>query len=308
MSWVRKNPVFAASLLGLGLVVLAEGGLLSERWTAARAVRKRLEGVSRELRALAAVHPAPTPESTARIEADLARTTEVLAELRAELRLPGPDAAQVRDALIPARRPDAFFDLAGFVEAMRTRAGEAGVRLKPDERFGFSSYANEAPDSAQIAAVFRDRVRVQSLVEALLDARPHELLSIQRGRAPEKPDAGRGGKTGGPVGGRSPGAAVMDYFAIDPRISMRVPGITETTAFRLSFTGHTATLRNLLNKLGESELPVVVRSVEVAPVDRRREDPLAGRTGAPPIVESSWSRFAVTVEFVELTPRPAPAF
>lgn len=308
MSWVRKNPVFAASLLVLGLTVLVEAGLIGERWAAARAVRKRLEGVGRELRALAALAPAPTPENAARIEADLGRARQERAALQADLAPPAPEASRQFSRPVPARRPDAFFDLADFVESTRARARQAGVLLRADERFGFSAYVHEAPEAGQIAAVFRERVVVHYLMEALLTAQPHQLVSIQREHSPELAGIrGRGNPAGSPAAGM-PGAAGSDYFAIDPRLSLRMPEVIETTAFRLTFTGHTATLRALLNKLAEFELPVVVRAVEVAPADRLRDDPAPARPEAQPLVASPWSRFTVTVEFVALASRPKAAF
>ena len=306
MSWGRKYPVFATSLLVLGLLVLAEAGGLTERCVTARTARKRLEQASRELRSLAAIQPAATPENAALIESDLVRTTRVLAAMQAGLATEGPRAARLRDTPAPEHRPDAFFDIAAFVEAMRARAQQAGVALKPDERFGFSTYANEAPESARLAAVFRERQIVQYLLEALLDAQPHQLLSVQRERL-AGPARNAAPNPAGAQPGRAPGAGETDYFEIDPRVSARVPGVVETAAFRLSFTGHTAALRTLLNKLAEFELPVVVRAVEVAPADRLADGSAPARPDPAPLVAPPWSRFTVTVEFIALAPFPAAA-
>ncbi len=60
----------------LGLGVLGEAGLLGERCGAARTARKRLDQVSRELRAQETIQPAPKPENAALIEADLAHTAQ----------------------------------------------------------------------------------------------------------------------------------------------------------------------------------------------------------------------------------------
>jgi len=304
MTWLRLNAVFATVMLVLALAVLGEAGLLGERWSAARAARKRLDRTRRELRTLAASQPAPTAENAALIASELLRATQVLDELRDEL-APTGETAERYFASAPTRRPEAFFDLAAFVEAMRSRAREAGVVLRPDERFGFASYAHEAPETGQLAAVFRERLAVQYLLEALLGAQPHQLLSVQRACPEEKPGGRATAKPEGRRGGGVNGGAAPDYFEIDPRISLRVPGRVETTAIRLSFTGQTRSLRALLTTLAESELPVVVRAVEVAPAERQPEEPVPGPRGVAPLVASAWSRFTVTVEFIALVAHPA---
>ncbi len=190
-------------------------------------------------------------------------------------------------------------ELAGFVEAMRVRARQAGVNIRSDERFGFSSYAHEAPETAQLAAVFRERLIVQYLLEALLEAQPHQLLSVQRSRPEGKAGVGVTGNLEPKAGRGAPGADVADYFEIDPRISARVPGLVEAMAFRVTFTGHTDALRTLLTKLVEFELPVVVRAVEVAPAERPPDVLVTTQTAPAPLVASEWTRFTVTVEFIE---------
>ena len=298
MNALRNFPVFVVATLVLGLGLLGEAGLIAHSRSTARAARKNLERVSRELRTLETLRPAPTPENVALVEAELKRATQMLSIEQEELRPVGDKAAHFFAAAAPVRRPDAFFDLAGFVEAMRGRARGAGVLLRADERFGFSSYAHEAPEVARMAAVFRERRIVQYLLEALLEAKPQRLLSVQRSRPEGKPGAGATGSPAGPTARGESAEKATDYFEIDPRVSARVPGLVEATAFRLSFTGHTDTLRALVAKLADFELPVVVRAVEVAPADRPADGPAVTATTAVPLVSPGWSRFTVTVEFI----------
>lgn len=125
-----------------------------------------------------------------------------------------------------------------------------------------------------------------------------------------------------------------DFFAIDPRASARVPGYVDATAFRVVFTGQTSALRTFLNKLASFELPVLVREVEVepavvadgsaaapaveeiaeveapapsvvlsaAPAAKPKGSVPAKPPGAAPIVAKPWSKFTVTVEYIELVP------
>ena len=298
MSWFREYPWFAAALVALSLAVLAEAGCLGERWAVARTARRRGDKLSRELHSLAAIQPEPTVENTARIAAGLNRANHALVNLRTELIPPGPVASRNASTTAPGNRPDAFFDIATFVEAMRARAQQAGVTLRSDERFGFSSYTNEAPEAGRLALVFRERQCVQYLLETLIDARPRQLLSVQRERPP-----GPGG--GHPANPAAAGAG--DYFDLDPHLSVRVPGIVETLAFRVAFTGCTAVLRTLLNQLAGFEVPVVVRAVEVAPADGLPDTSAPVRSGATSLIAQPWSRFTVTVEFIALASTQTPA-
>ena len=307
MSWVRKLPAFAATLLCLGLLVLAEAASLTERMAAAREARKRLAEAGREWRELTNFRPAPTAENVALIAADLDGVTRDLAALRAKLTLSDSTAARFAITPEPSQRPEAFFALAAFVEAMRARAQQAGVALQPEERFGFSAYAHEAPDSSRLPAVHRERVMLQYLLEALMDAQPHQLLSVQRERPREVSGQNSRAAPGGLPEGKPASSGASDFFEPDSRLSVRTPGCIETTAFRLAFTGSTAVLRAFLNKLAEFEMPVVVRSVEVAPADQLRGSTLV-QPGPAPLVAPLGSRFTVTVEFFELTRPAAPAF
>ena len=302
MTWWRKYPGYAGTLLALGLLLAAEGASLARGWVIARETHRRLEQVSREFRALQAIRPAASAGNAAQIEADFGRVADALAAMRRELSAGGVKADRFKRTPVPLRRADAFFDIATFVETMRNRAQQAGVMLLPDERFGFSAFANEAPVAAQLAAVFRERLVVQCLLEALIEAKPRQLIAVQRQRPAESaPAPGRPNTNQAPsLPERLPTSVAKDYFDIDPRISLAIPGVVTTTAFRLSFTGHTAALRNLLNKLGESELPIVVRAVEVAPAELNSARLATSQTGPSPIVEPTWSRFVVTVEWVEI--------
>jgi len=131
-----------------------------------------------------------------------------------------------------------------------------------------------------IPAVFRQRVLLQHLLAALLEAHPRALLEFQR----ERPQ---------PVGEHPAPPAVSvphrahaeskpaskpltgDFFVLDPRLSLRSPQTVESLAFRLSFTGSTATLRAFLNRLADFDLPILIRVIEVEPAKPGEGDPLS---------------------------------
>jgi len=301
----RQYPWFGAVLVLLGLALTAEIGAICERRSALRRLEAQLDRRRREWKKLAATTPAPTPENARVIEADVARGNSALAATEAECRggNPGMDPSQMPAAV--ATRTDVFFALADFVEKARQRAVRLGVVLGLDERFGFSAYANEGPDPRVIPAVQRQRAIIEYLAAALLEARPQQLLAIQR----ERPD----GAAGTPAGAMGPG--MRDLFAIERTASARARGLVDTTAFRLVFTGQTAALRKLLNKLAGFDLPILVRGIEVEPASAAETGSSPGRDAlvspaigtALPLVMTKLSKFTVTVEFIELVPAgPVP--
>jgi len=285
------NWFTSALVLGLVLIIGEVWGLRELRAAAGRAVAA-LEQKKQERDWLARQSPALNAENEAAIVADLAATNRLLTELRASLQgreptLFAPPA--------PAKSIDAFFELANFVEKLRTRAAQAQVALKPDERFGFATHANEGPVVAQLPIVHRQQLATQYLVETLLESRPLALLDVRR----ERPDAG---------GPRVSGDRADDFFMLDPAMSIRQPGQVDSVALRVEFTGQTAALRNFLNSLAAFRQPVVVRSVEVEPLATAANSSATAQTataGSPvPLVRQSLSKFAVTVEFVLLADNP----
>ncbi len=304
MNGLRQHPFLVAGLLVAGGAVLVEGAVMAGSHLAARSARRRLDRAGREWRSLNAIVPTPTPENAARIEAELARRRGVLAGLEAQraARAAADAAGRLDPDPVPALRPEAFFAIAAFVEKMRAGAERSGVRLKPDERFGFSAYAHEAPESALLAGVHCERVTVQRLLAALFEARPSELLSVQR-EHPSRPAGPPAGTHPARSGlGRGAGADGSDYFELDPRAAGQFPGGGRTTAFRLSFTGRTAVLRSLLNTLAAAEPPLIVRSVEVVPAETTSAGSAPKPRGAVPLAGSRLSCFTVVIVAIDSGP------
>ena len=291
MRALRNLSGFSASVLTLLLVAAISVGWSVERGFAHKKLQAQLRTKQREARNLAQVQPAPTPENEALVAADLEQANAALAAMRADLTGRSLSVDRLKLQSVPERRPDAFFDIADFVERMRFRAEQAGVGLKSDERFGFAEFAHVGPEQDEIPAVFRQRLVMQYLLEQLFDARPERLLTVRR----ERPTSATSRDTRATTT-----TASADLFEVDPRMTARVPGFVDATAFRLEFTGGTGTLRTFLNRLSTFELPLVVRSVEV----ERQNEPAGLRTSEgeiAPLVVPATSRFTVTVEYIELT-------
>lgn len=288
-------------------VVVAEGWLLAEARWAVRTAALTLARKQRECGKLVAQNPAPTVTQATAIERDLERADARLAALQ-----DGAWSREATAALLAAAaktsvsRTDAFFDLADFVRRMRERAGRAGVSVRAGEHFGFSAYGHAGPESNLIAPVLRQRQIAGYLLEELLTSRLQKLVGVQRARLPRiKGEASAAAQS--EDGDLRAGG---DVFEIDPRLSIREPGVIEATAFRVTFVGHTAALRGFLNRLAAGGIPVAIRSVEVEPVKETPvQRPVASGSADPLalIVRPAWSRFTVTVEFCEIVLPPTQA-
>jgi hypothetical protein len=92
-----------------------------------------------------------------------------------------------------------------------------------------------------------------------------------------------------------------DLFEWEQHASSRIPNAVDAFAVRVSFIAETVTLRVLLNRLDEFEVPLVVRGVEVEPASKpeRQPGPADVKPDEPaPLVAKSLSRFTVTVEWI----------
>lgn len=343
MTWYRKNPLFASALTFCVVVAVGESAWIFERITASRSSAAKLAQKRGELQAMSQLVPAPTREVAQAIAGDLAGAQRALATMQAALKGRGPAAERLRVAHRPRARTDAYFDLATFVEKTRELARKNAVDLRPDAaRFGFSAYANEGPELERIEPVFLQRQIVQYLAESLIEARPLAVIAVKRevpltrAEREERAVAAKAAADPAAAAGSTAADEGPDFFALDPRVSVRAPGFLDSSAFRFVFIGQTTVLRAFLNRLAAFELPVLVREVEVEPVsaeealrhaasDEASPEPapvpasvvltldptptpvkkaVAG-TAVAPIVAKPYSKFTVTVEYVELVPPAA---
>jgi len=275
------------------LAVLLAGGIggggyrLAETVGSARASVRSLARLERQWRKSAA----PTAAQTRAGEADLAAAEKTRAGLLEQL---GPGAPPSVSGGPPPTRMEAFFQLSGFVRNLHELATRAGLGVRPDEQFGFSAYRNEAPPAEAYAAIARQQRVVSELIAALAAARPRQLLALQRTRPS---GIGRPAADVAPAGEKA-GAGDSDYFVLEPRLSVAARDLIATDAYRLTFVGRTPALRQFLNALAASALPVLVRGVAAEPApsgNARRSPPGAG--DAPILVaRSEETRFTVIVE------------
>lgn len=280
------------SLAAFAAVVATEGLWLRREQQAAGRAEVALQQKRQECDWLAAQAPAPGVENEEAIRVDLAAARQSLADAKATLRR-GDTGRWAEPA--PTRTLEAYFNIASFVERNRAAAGAARVALRPEERFGFGAFAHEGPPVGMLPQVHRQLLVGDTLVAQLIEAHPLALLTLRREAA--DPDQ---------TAAKSP---TQDCFVLDRALSVRRPGEVETVAFRVEFSGQTATLRNFLAGLAALPQPFLVRRVEVEPMSAGMAitAPAAGAPEASvPLVRQNLSRFVVIVEWVFLVTPATP--
>jgi hypothetical protein len=343
MASFKSYPIFYSVLAALGLAAVGSGWCIYERSQAAHSSANALAKKRLELTALTSSQPTPSEENKALVNADLTRSLAALGQMRAELKGSGPAAEALlkakaayaqastlnseegsqllRTAKVPFEPTHLFFNIATFVELMRDNAQAAKIKIKADERFGFTSYASAGPERDLIPQVYRQRQVAEYLLSALFQAAPSELVAFQRERPASTAPASSSRPGSQSSRSASAPASNNDLFEVDPRITARVPGFVDASAFRLTFIGDTDSLRALLNKLATFELPLVVRGVEVDPIVKAQVvekaaptntlssifGPASSATSAAaepvkpkPLVDKVLSKFTVTVELIDL--------
>lgn len=334
MNFVKRHPLFSIILAVFVLLFATEVWfvviLRTEVAAAERDVRARID----EIEQLHRQKPAPDEQNLRVARDDLAQNAEVLTTMLRVLNVTGPDDLEFFKGE-PTTRPDAWFEISQFVDRMTNEARKSGVDLKPDERFGFAAYTYEGPEPAYIQGVYRQHRIVEYLLQKLFAARPRSLIAVQReeplAKGPPSPPATPATPVNNRPGGASGNAqgAVPEIFVLDPQVSARTPGYVDSMAFRVMFSGHTSSLRGFMNALAAPDIPLVVRSVEVAagngPANRqqgaqsgpgrpgtpgRPANPFTGATAEPaapqvnkatvPIVAENASVFTVTVELFDV--------
>lgn len=316
MIWLKKNPLFAALIFACAAACLAQAWFIYEARERGRRAAIRLEAKRGERDWLARQSPALTEENARVIAADVAAAEKRLAELRATL------IGKTWLPAAPARPIDAYFALASFNEKMRALAMREQIALRAEERFGFSTYANEGPETELLGSVHRQRVVMQHVLETLFEARPKSLVAAVRERpltdaqwAARRAAAANAGAHGSETAAATPSARsvgqLADFFEPDSRLRLQVPAVADGELYRVEFTGQTQALRAFLNALAKSPLPLFVRAVEVEPDTGEIASASGSIPASPaavsapvPLVTQNFSKFAVVLECVEVAPAP----
>ncbi|MFP4357088.1 MAG: hypothetical protein ACLFSZ_01460 [Puniceicoccaceae bacterium] len=321
MGFLKKYPVFCGLLLLFALALGAGIYLaLGEREELAEAERALRSDADR-LRQLSAGVPyddgkriPPTPAARESLE-------ERLEEVRGDL-------GRIRE-IMKARTDSVLNDpadeftflpkLQSFIARLKSDAANR-VRLETDEAFGFARFARRArqPSAEDVPLLDMQRQVLGYILRQLIEAAPQAILAVEREMV-ESPAEGDDGRP----------ETMEDIFTIPEFVTARSNEYIDTYGFRLVFTGRTDVLRRFINRLAAFELPLIVRSIEVTPVEEEDEPEQEVAGGGEeselfalfgegetqpeespeeedvdpdrePVITENKSKFTVVIEFVEL--------
>lgn len=319
MGLLKKNLVFSVVVL-ISILAFIAGAYLAfaESGKVGEAERK-ISSAKTQLSSVLNADPAPTEPNIEASAKNVAELTEQLKSIRTDLeqgsRLsPSSDGIQVTTSIqqfITDFQSKARNNLRDDEEA-------APVTLPDNFAFGFEQYIDETqiPDDPKVVPVLDKQRQILSyLLNKLLDANPHGIVSVKREVVERKRD---------PEAEQGRNRETNQGFVVNSAISARVPGAIETLGFSLTFTGYTDSLREFLNSLSKFDLPIVVRSIQVdrtetRAVNRRPErntnslDSIFGSFGGgaeadaepaqeaqTPVIAENVSSFTVILEFIEI--------
>jgi len=285
--WFGRAAWAAGTALVLLLVLIAGVWLLLERHTQVRRREQEIRALGEEVRRLQSRVPPVSPERVAEFEQEDARQERLLEEWRKTLgRLDGPGRT------VGFGSTEAFFELAAFRSRMRRQAQDHGVSLNSEEAFSFATYATQGPPAGEVDRVLRECRALETLLNLLWDVEPPlALREVRRAR-----DSGR-------VNGRKSDDE-RDTFAFEGDFAKRPDGEIVSSGFRLTFVAHTATLRLFLTRVSRLPHPVLVRMITVEPESDVGDAGRSTNPEDPTFPVESWSRFTVTLEWIErIAPR-----
>lgn len=277
--WFGRAAWVAGTALVLLLILVAGVWLLLERHAQVRRREQEIRDLGDEVRRLQSRVPPATAERVAEAIQEDARQDRLLEEWRLTLgQLEGSEPTSGTDST------EAFFELAAFRSRMRRQAQDHGVRLGSDEEFSFAAYVTQGPPAEEVDRLMRECGALETLLTLLWEEEPPRALREVR-RAREPGDADNGMRKDN-----------RDTFDFEGDYKNSRDREIVSSGFRLSFVAHTATLRLFLTRVSRLPQPVLVRMITVEPEPHGME---AADLGGPDTPAESWSRFTVTLEWIE---------
>ena len=216
----------------------------------------------------------------------------------------------------------AFFELAGFIEATYAKLEANSIGYVAGDRFGFSQFAQQGPESNILDAVMEQKWVAEHLLEQLIAAKPARLTGMKREWITQAREEAHSALA------QAAGNQTSSAPAWEDTIAQRDgrPGYV-SYVFEVGFEGYTGELRNFLIGLMAAPVPILVHDLSVEPLDRfaggeadfleeegippnpfdllgaARDDPAEG--SATPIIQSNLSTFTLTLETILRKQAPA---
>ena len=333
MGFFKKYPAFASFVTVFVLLFVAGLVFIYLSYTGLGKAKKSFESAERSYHSALSLTPAPTQQNVASSEKNVEQLAAALQVQIDDTKGKAPDFVSNNP---PKTEADMLFQLEAFKEQYTKDAAEVkpfgvaqdeanGIQLPEDFAFGFSRFidSGKPPAEKYIPAVFEQKEILGFILRKLYDSAPVSIKSIERETVVEKvADTNEESNTRRNRGNQNSGP--KDEFEIG-ELSARVPGAVESVAFRIVFTSYTQSLRDFLKQLEEFELPLVVRSVEVKPAEKKKSSSSTSSNSASnpfalfdsgnenadatettstvsrePVVEDNLSQFTVVVEYIKV--------
>lgn len=344
MKFFKENPIFCIVLIVL-LLAIAGGGYLSYSVFEKSRHHATSEGSAEAgLKRALALKPSPTQANLDAAKANLESLKEALRHQVETTK--GTDPALISEDA-PTQGNQLLFQLDAYREELTREAARTipinvneksvaegnirnpGVKLPERFTFGFSRYLNSGkpPSNAEVPYLFLQKEILNYILSELLETRPIEIRSVQRESVAAAAAAPRVTARRGAQAGQDNAPAIADEFA-KVKETAYVKDVVDTIGFRVVFTGYTENLRLFMKTLEEFQLPLVVRSVAVKPLEASVRTPgqsqrrggatsldsifgIASGTEAPsaaqaksaqePVVAENISEFTVVIEYITVT-------
>lgn len=174
-----------------------------------------------------------------------------------------------------------FFEISDFVMRNRELCDSLGVAYDQEYAFGFKEYLNkkEQPLDSEINLIHSQKEQIKLLLNYLIEARTNYLRidNIERGIENDSV-AYRNG----------------DVFLIDEN-RLHTSSLS-SNIYRMSFESFTSTFRKYLNSLRESELPIVIRGIDIQPYQAT----YLNRQTNQFVIQGTPRKYILTLEVIDL--------
>ncbi len=277
MKYFKKYPIFFALVVALIAVFAGLLGFDVYLQTKSATLSKSL---NREMNAYKrALADDPTQVAIDASNANIKKLESHLSFLEKDL------TRASKDIFIPLTAREGYQlveQLRGFVNSWRKEARKLDIRVDEKMDFGFKKYVApnaEAPRDEAIADLWKQACVLNYINKKLFACKsaesPMGIFAVQREILPSEGVSVAKKRQRFTRARRAADETLGDNFKIEDAITARKAGSLDTLAYKFVFAGHTDVLRRFLNQLKDFDAMLVVRSIEVKPVDMSKWNQLA---------------------------------
>jgi hypothetical protein len=181
----------------------------------------------------------------------------------------------------PSTNVALFFEISDFVAQSRESCDSLGISYDQDYSFGFKEYLNqkEQPLNSEIQTIHQQKDQIKTILKHLFESRTTYLRIVDIERGTDK--------------------ISTNYNLGDTFVSRGTRIQSEdiqSNVYRFTFESFTGTFRKFLNSLRDSEIPFILRKIEIESCKQTH----LNRQVQERVLEGVPSRYIVTVEMLNL--------